>query len=258
MNFTIHVFIVAILAWAVSTEVNGANIIREKPAFLDICKRSDSGFGQCWAKNTEKMLQEWRSGVPGLKSIGTLDPLHVKRVKISQGGQGGPVAFNMELTKAELSGLGAAIFEDLGSNGNNLDLKLKMTLPSFKLNADYTMQGNILSLPLNSHGKTRMTFQNAVFSCNAHCKLREEGEFMFVDLEKVQIIFEDIGAVQFRLDNLFGGNTALEESAHTLFNENWRAIFEVLRPSLSQTTEIVLKDVLSRILAILPANHYVM
>ncbi|XP_073841159.1 protein takeout-like [Musca autumnalis] len=254
MNSLIGLLIATVLAG--TTTIYGAKIIREKPAFFDLCKRSDSGFGQCWSKNVEKLFHEWRSGVPGLKSIGTLDPLHVKRAKISQADQGGPVSLNMEFINAELYGLGETIIEDMGSNGNNLDMKFKITVPLVKLIADYTMQGTILNLPLNGHGKTRMTFKNAVFSLNFHVKLREEGEFTFADLEKVHLIWEDIAGVQFRLDNLFGGNEALEESAHTLFNENWRVLYEILRPSFSQAIQIVFKDIYGKILGILPTSHY--
>ncbi|XP_058981891.1 uncharacterized protein LOC101897216 [Musca domestica] len=237
--------ILVALIWLGSLEVNGAKFLAEKPAFLDICKRSDSEFGKCWAKNLEKMFNGWKSGVPGLKSIGSLDPLHVKRAKITQGAEGSPISMNMELVNAELSGLGGTIIDDAGSNGNSLEMKLRVTVPSFKLTGDYTMHGNILSLALNSKGKALMIFEKATFTLNFRLKLREDGAQSFADVEKLDLLWEDNGGMQFHLSNLFNGDKALEDSAHALLNANWRAIFEVLRPALSQTNKIVVKDILS-------------
>ncbi|XP_073841156.1 protein takeout-like [Musca autumnalis] len=257
MTNVLNICIIAALTWtATITEVKGAKILTEKPAFLEICKRTDNGFGQCWAKNLEKMFHEWKAGIPGLKSIGSLDPLHVKRAKITQGAQGGAISINMELANAALSGLGGTIVEDAGSNGNNLDLKLRVTVPYFKLTGDYTMNGNILSLVLNSQGKALMTFENAIFTFNIHLKLHKNGENTFAVIDKLHLVWEDNGGMQFHLDNLFGGDKALEDSAHSLLNDNWRAIFEVLRPALSQTVQFVVKEILSKILAIIPTKHY--
>ncbi|XP_073841821.1 protein takeout-like [Musca autumnalis] len=256
MKLSLHMFVVAAVTWiAAITEVNGAKVLTEKPAFLEICKRTDSGFGQCWAKNLEKIFHEWKSGVPGLKSIGSLDPLHVKRVKLTQGAQSGPISMNMELANAELSGLSGTIYEDAGSDGSNLVLKLRVSVPSFKLNGDYKMKGNIFSLALNSHGKALMTFEKSIFTFIFHLKLHEDGENTFVVIDKLRLVWEDIGDMQFHMDNLFGGDKALEDSAHSLLNDNWRAIFEVLRPALSQTNQIVVKDTLSKILAIIPSKY---
>lgn len=43
------------------------------------------------------------------------------------------------------------------SDGSKLQFKLKMVLPSMKIDGDYDMRGNILSLKLNGKGKASIS-----------------------------------------------------------------------------------------------------
>ncbi|XP_011291200.1 protein takeout [Musca domestica] len=256
MKIIVGLFSITVLIWNLVTLTAAAKVLTEKPGFLTACKRSDPAFGKCFATNLQKCLHEWKSGVPGLKTLGSLDPLHIKRAKFSQGGKNDIISIDMDLANVELMGLSDVIIEDIGSNGNNLDIKFKLTAPNFKWNGDYAMKGNILSLALDSKGKTFMAFEKPTFTLNYKMKLRKEGDYEFADLEKLHLVWEDNANVQFRLENLFNGDKALEDSAHTLLNANWRPIFENLRPVLSQTNEIVLKDILNKIMAYVPANYF--
>lgn len=85
-------------------------------------------------------------------------------------------------------------------------------------------------------------------------KLREDDGLTFADVDKIHLDWEDVGGMHFQLDNLFNGNKELEDSAHAIFNENWRPIYEIMGPTLSKTTETVLHDVIGKILAHFPVS----
>ncbi|XP_058981077.1 protein takeout-like [Musca domestica] len=255
MEISMKLCFIVVLTWISMTQVMGAKILAEKPSFLTICKRSDPEFGKCFAKNLQAAFFEWKSGVPGLKSIRSLDPLHFKRVTIKQGDQGNPISINMELEKAALAGLGGTAIDDVGSNGNTLDMKLKITIPSFKLTGDYKLQGNILSLALNSQGKAVITFDNAVLILNVQFKLNERNGYEFADVDKFHLDWIENGGIQFHFDNLFNGDKALEDGALALLNANWSTLFDVLRPSLSQTNQVVVKDIITKLFAYVPAKY---
>ncbi|XP_073841157.1 protein takeout-like [Musca autumnalis] len=257
MRISMQFCILAALTWFSATQVMGAKYLTEQPSFLVSCKRSDPGFGNCFAKNLERTFFEWRAGVPGLKSIRSLDPLHFKRVKITQGSQSGPISMNMDLVNATLSGLGGTIIDALESNAYTLDFKLKIAIPSFKMAGDYTMQGNILSLALNSHGKALMTFDNAVIEVDLQFRIHERDGVEFADVEKCHLEWTENGGMKFHLENLFNGDKALEDGAHYLLNDNWRVIFDVLRPSLSQANEVVVTDIIVKLFGYVPAKYVI-
>ncbi|XP_061391162.1 protein takeout-like [Musca vetustissima] len=255
MKFIIKFIYFVALTWSYFTLTTGAKLLSEDPQFLTICKRSDPAFGKCFAQNLETAFHEWKSGVPGLKSIRSLDPLNFKRVTIRQGNQAGPISINMELLNAALTGIGGTIIEDVGSNGKNMDIKLKITVPSFKLTGDYTLKGNILSLALNSQGKTLMTFEKAVLLLHMQMKLRERDGYEFAEVDKFHLDWIDNGDIHFQFDNLFNGDKSLEDGAHALLNANSRTIFDVLQPALTQTNQILVKDIVTKIFAYVPSKY---
>jgi len=78
--------------------------------------------------------------------------------------------------------------------------------------------------------------------------------FMNVTAIKTDIV--RIDKIRINLTNLFGGNQELERSANELFNENWRVLFDVLRPVLTQTFDTVLLDRFSKIFRYVPAKFF--
>lgn len=52
-------------------------------------------------------------GIPDLKSIGSIDPLHVKRVSLDQSGSG-PIAVRLKIQDAEIAGLSGISIKDMG------------------------------------------------------------------------------------------------------------------------------------------------
>lgn len=78
-------------------------------------------------------------------------------------------------------------------------------------------------------------------------------EFINVTAIKTEIV--RIDKVRVHLSNLFAGNRELERSANDLFNDNWRVLFDVLRPVLTQTFDMVLLDRFTKIFNFVPAKY---
>jgi len=76
----------------------------------------------------------------------------------------------------------------------------------------------------------------------------------FMNVSDIKTDIARIDKIQINLTNLFGGNQELERSANELFNENWRVLFDVLRPVLTQTFDTVLLDRFSKIFNFVPAK----
>lgn len=87
-------------------------------------------------------------------------------------------------------------------------------------------------------------------------KLREENGHKFTDLDKLRVEVADLGRLQSNWENLFNGQRDLEESANALFNDNWKELFEALKPSFTLTVQKVLEDRFRKLLAYIPADYY--
>lgn len=79
----------------------------------------------------------------------------------------------------------------------------------------------------------------------------------FADVQSVKVNFREIKQFRIKLENLFGGNKDLEDTAHILFNENWRDFFEVLRPAVEQTVGGVLLDRFKKTFVYVPATYLI-
>ncbi|XP_073816223.1 uncharacterized protein [Musca autumnalis] len=89
-------------------------------------------------------------------------------------------------------------------------------------------------------------------------KLRDEGGFTFTDIEKLQLDIKSIDSFQIYLGNLFHGEKELEESANALFNDNWRELYQILKPAIRRSVETVMQDRLSKVYSFVPANFLIL
>ncbi|XP_037944609.1 uncharacterized protein LOC119677369 [Teleopsis dalmanni] len=90
---------------------NAAQYLSDKPDFLKPCNYEDKSFSKCFANNFQVLFKDWKDGVPGLKTVGKLDPIIVKRIKIVQDPSSG-IALNAILDNVEIRGASDAIVEE--------------------------------------------------------------------------------------------------------------------------------------------------
>ncbi|XP_073819945.1 protein takeout-like [Musca autumnalis] len=247
---------VVILLVALTATVLAKEYLSQIPDFIHPCKTTDPDFKKCFAKDFQAIFVQYKDGIPGLKNFGSIDPLHVKRVKVAEDGNG-PVAINVDLTNMEVLGFGNVIVKDASFDQKKLITKLKFALPEMKINSDYSMKGRILTLPLNGKGKTRMEMKNLEMDVICKLKRRDEGGVLFSDIDKVQIPNLKVNGFYVEMDNLFNGQMALEQSAHSLFNDNWREFFETLRPSITETIRTVMEDRYKKVFAFVPVRYFI-
>ncbi|XP_013117221.2 protein takeout [Stomoxys calcitrans] len=245
-----------VLIAVAATGVNADKYLAEKPDFLTPCKQTDPGFNRCFAKNFQSSFTNWNDGLPGLKSLGSFDPLHVKSVTIAEDGSG-PVSINIGLTNLVLTGLKHTTVDDASFNPTKLITKVKFTVPKVQIDADYKVKGRVLTLPLDGNGKAKIVIEKLKMEVAVRLKLRKEDGALFTDVEKTRLEIHEVGGFQLRLDNLFNGQKVLEETATSLFNDNWRDLYEVMKPSISATVQTVMNDRFSKIFHYVPVTYYI-
>ncbi|XP_012156183.1 protein takeout [Ceratitis capitata] len=235
--------------------VSGHEYLREKPSFLQQCHLHDQINGKCLANVFENLFTEWRNGVPGLKGLSSLDPFHVKRVRLSQQTPG-LADIKAELTNMVAHGMSGTRVLKTAVNDKDYTIEFKLHTPSVRAEGDYQVNGRILILNLNSVGKMSSTVENLEYriSCKANLK-KIDGQYFF-DLISATSRIDKIGNFKIHFTNLFSGNRELENSAHELFNTNWREIFEIMRPAFGQTINTIVLNRYKKILSYVPANYF--
>ncbi|XP_061393313.1 protein takeout-like, partial [Musca vetustissima] len=193
--------------------------------------------------------------VPGLKNFGTIDPLHVKRVVVAEDGNS-PVSINLALSNIEVLGFSNTKVLEASFDQTKYITKLKFVVPDIKILSDYEGKGRVLTLPLNGNGKAQMDIKN--LTANVICKLKRRDEYgmKFTDIQKVRMDI-DVGGFHINLENLFNGQEVLEQTANNLFNDNWKELFEALRPSITATIQTVLEDRYKKLFAYIPATYFI-
>lgn len=88
-------------------------------------------------------------------------------------------------------------------------------------------------------------------------KLRHEKDVILANIVDLEAKIKDIGDLEIQLDNLFNGRQELEKTVNEVFNENWRDLFEVLRPNIERTVKTIFKDRLERILNYVPTTFFI-
>lgn len=79
----------------------------------------------------------------------------------------------------------------------------------------------------------------------------------FADVQRVKISLTSIGNFNIKLNNLFPNNPELSDAAHTIFNENWRELYQMLQPTIQQTLDAIILDRTKKIFGYVPATYFI-
>ncbi|XP_016950982.1 circadian clock-controlled protein daywake [Drosophila biarmipes] len=234
----------------------GAKYLAEKPQFLTPCIVGDPSLNTCLAANFQSFFRQWKDGIPGNNAVGPFDPLYIKRVKFEQDANRA-VAINADLKEVYVAGAGQAIVKEAGWDQSHYVAKALITVPKLRFNFEYKVKGHVVALNLNGHGTGYFEAENALIYLEMAVKPLATAEAVFADVQNVKVSFREIKQFRIKLENLFGGNKDLEDTAHTLFNENWRDFYEVLRPAVEQTVSGVLLDRFKKTFNFVPATYLI-
>ncbi|SPP80559.1 uncharacterized protein LOC117583730 [Drosophila guanche] len=245
-----------IILVVLTANAEGSKYLAQKPDFLTPCVVGDPSLNTCLAKNLQILFHQWKDGIPGYNALGSLDPLYIKRVKFSQDASQA-IAINADLQNVYVTGGSQAVVKEANYDPEHYVIKALIYVPKLRFQFDYKLKGHVVALNLNGHGSGYFEAEKALLYMEMAGRPRVTPEGGFAEVDRVKISFREIKQFHIQLDNLFGGNKPLEDSAHTLFNENWREFYEVLRPAAEQTVQGVLLDRMKKTFAYVPASYFI-
>ncbi|XP_016938254.4 circadian clock-controlled protein daywake [Drosophila suzukii] len=234
----------------------GAKYLAEKPDFLTPCIVGDPSLNACLTSNFQTFFRQWKDGIPGNNAVGSFDPLYIKRVKFAQDANRA-IALNADLKEVYVAGAGQAVVKESSWDQSHYVAKALISVPKLRFNFQYKVKGHVVALNLNGHGNGYFEAENALIYLELAVKPLTTADGVFADVQSVKVSFREIKQFRIKLENLFGGNKDLEDTAHTLFNENWRDFYEVLRPAVEQTVSGVLLDRFKKTFIYVPATYLI-
>lgn len=119
-------------------------------------------------------------------------------------------------------------------------------MPKLSVTGHYKIDGRILVLPIRGDGDAKLTFINAKLSFNykPNVIVKDGKEYIQTDRFKLDL---DAEKMDLKLENLFNGDKALGDNMNLFLNENWRDIFNEMKPAVELSVIEILKGIVNRI-----------
>lgn len=97
--------------------------------------------------------------------------------------------------------------------------------------------------------------ENVVMLYEFFMNQRITPEATFADVQDLKVTLRDTGNFTIQLNNLFKGNEELEKTTNMLFNQNWRPVYEIIRPAVEEAVESVMLDRSKKAFNYVPAKY---
>nr|XP_016927156.1 protein takeout isoform X1 [Drosophila suzukii] len=232
-----------LLLGCASISVNGH--APELPSGIERCGIEDEA---CLINGVNNVLRNHAKS--GIKELGLipLDPLRIKKFTIGRNPHS-PVNIDLSFHDADLLGLHQAVAKRASGFTSDLSrpIELIMEVPEVVVRGPYSVDGRILILPIAGKGNAEIRLKKTKVHAFIKFKRVSKGEHQtfaeVVDI-KVEVTPQH---VSYHLENLFNGQKDLSENMHALINENWRDIFNELKPGIGEAFGLIAKSVVDRI-----------
>ncbi|XP_001850082.2 protein takeout isoform X1 [Culex quinquefasciatus] len=246
--------IVVLLVGLLGLPAASANEFMEKPDFIKTCRFTDSDFVACSTEAVQGLFDKLVTGIEGLEHVGTIDPMKISKIRILQGD--GPVSVNASLSKVVVTGFAnTKVVRNVVSN-KDYSWETHIRLPKMRLEGNYHMQGRILVIPLNGHGKCWFEPSGMDIIMKTTNVLDVRNGHVFYNVTNTKVDYT-ISGLRLHMGNLFEGVKVLEDSTNQYLNDNWRPVSEALKPIIAKTIEDILLAIMQNIFNQIPAEFFV-
>ncbi|XP_055614722.1 protein takeout-like isoform X2 [Uranotaenia lowii] len=233
---------------------SGEGKIDGKPDFIKTCQFSDPDFVACSTASVQGLFDKLVTGIEGLEHVGTIDPMKISKIRILQGE--GPVSVNASLSKVIVTGFANTKISLNRVSSKDYGWETHIRLPKMRLEGNYHMQGRILVIPLNGHGKCWFEPSDMDIIMKTTNKLLEKDGHVYYNVTATKVDYT-ISGLRLHMGNLFEGVKVLEDSTNQYLNDNWRPVSEALKPIIAKTIEDILLAIMQNIFNQIPAEYFV-
>ncbi|KAL3271583.1 hypothetical protein HHI36_022058 [Cryptolaemus montrouzieri] len=133
-------------------------------------------------------------------------------------------------------------------------LNLQLSYPRVTLEAEYSMMGRILVLPVIGHGNCSIILDNAKPNYQAKFDIVTKRGKKFIKI-KNQNYSVNAGFAKYHFGNFFNGNQMLGDEINKVLNDNWKEIYDEVIPGYEAAIGILLTNIANRFFLKVPLSE---
>lgn len=210
------------------------------------------GDGECLPGVITSVISRVANGHPGL-NLPPIDPLHINAINM-QSGSNSPVNINLDLMNQDLHGLTNIKVKKVRGFEKNPEGQLfdvDAFVDRVKLIGQYKIDGRVLVLPIQGQGRSNLTLDNLNINIKFTTRSTVKNNNLYIQTTKMRFTF-DVSRLYIYLENLFNGDKALSDNMNLFLNENWKDIFQELRPSIQDAFSQIVDSLINSVFAKIP------
>ncbi|XP_034660714.1 uncharacterized protein LOC117896484 [Drosophila subobscura] len=229
----------------------------EKPSYIESCRIYEPAFTNCSTRSIQRFMNQVIKGIPEIdESFGPIDPMKQDQLVFQQDNSD-IATISANLTDMLIRGFGKMVIKESKVSKKDFSWLTKIYLPTMRLDCKYQMIGRILLVPLRGGGDMFLEIDDLNILMSTKTHLYEKGGYTFYNVTSTRVKL-DVGKVKTHMGNLFNGQSKeVERGTNQFFNDNWRDLFEALRPLVAETVERTLLKLLQKLFNLIPANFFV-
>ncbi|XP_063224809.1 circadian clock-controlled protein daywake-like [Bacillus rossius redtenbacheri] len=209
-------------------------------SYIKPCWRYDPQLNDCARRHGNEAIPHLAKGDPKYH-IPVLDPLLVKEVKVEQGS--GPIRINLKAIDMLIEGLKDTTIKDMRVDFANKSIVVKIAVPRMKLTSRYTIDGQVLVLPIRGDGDMTINLDEFSSTTNHEIQWVDKQGARFMRLLTPNIDYH-IKSGNIHFTNLFNGDKALGDNMNAFLNENWSDVVGELGPTIGEVIRAILDSIL--------------
>ncbi|KAK3926824.1 Protein takeout [Frankliniella fusca] len=219
--------------------------------YVTPCKAADPDLNECVRKAAQHLLEISSKGIPEL-NVPQVDPATVPRVAVERGG--GALTLNLEFINSTHHGLGGTKITKARIDPYKNEYSFTVIIPHYVVYGQCDISGRIILLPITGHGQGNLTFihTEGSWTFRGDRESRDGKTYLKLTTRKVLISNDTPKNMLLHFDGLFGGNKVLGDRMNRVMNENWKEIFNLLKPSVQASFERRLLPLAQKFLANFP------
>ncbi|XP_043289153.1 uncharacterized protein [Venturia canescens] len=223
----------------------------ELPSDFQVCDRHSPSFLECTSRAATDAIVSLSQGLKSFK-IFPLEPLQAGDVTI--GKSGGPVSVKQSYKNAKLYGLTKGFKLDYEAiDFDKLVFRSKAFNDQVDFVADYTMDGQILLLPIRGKGHSNVTMLGLKTKATMECEKFEKDGETYLRVLKYDCKFTP-SKVLLDFTNLFNGDPVLSAQMNKFLNENSDLVFKETQKEYEETFSLIFAKIANDIFSRVPMN----
>ncbi|XP_030766703.1 protein takeout-like [Sitophilus oryzae] len=213
------------------------------PSFLKICSKSDPNLKKCFIESVEHLKPYLAKGIPEF-DIPPCEPLEIPEVVIDQGT--GPVSVYSCYKNVKVYGPSQFEIKNIRIDIDKGKLKIKLWLPRLNVVTNYSMNGQILMMPIKGSGLSTGNYTEIEAILSMKAKNIEKDDEIYYNIQDCSVDFK-IGHAQLNFENLFDGNKELGDVMNMFLNDNWKTVTNEVKPILEDRLAEIFKKFANKI-----------